>query len=70
MTPGGVWTAYIKQDFSASHLVAAVPVTAGEFSAGRSLRPLIGCRAADGGSGGHTEPAREIGAVDMTPGGV
>ena len=27
MPAGGVWTAYIKQDLSASQLVAAVPVT-------------------------------------------
>ena len=37
---------------------------------GEILRPLIGCRAAGGGSGGHTERAREIGAVDMTAGEV
>ena len=42
----------------------------GKCSAGRNLRPLIGCRAAGGGSGGHTERAPEIGAVDMPAGGV
>ena len=34
------------------------------------LRPLIGCRASGGGSGGHTELARVIGAVDMPAGGM
>ena len=42
----------------------------GKSSAGRNLRPLIGCRAAGDGSGGHTERARMIGAVDMPAGGV
>ena len=42
----------------------------GKCSAGRNLWPLIGCRTAGGGSGGHTERAREIGAIDMPAGGV
>ena len=42
----------------------------GTCSAGRNLRPLIGCRASGGGSGGHTELARVIGAVDTPAGGV
>ena len=45
-------------------------VPPGKCSAGQSLRPLIGCRAADGGSAGHTEREREIGAFDMMAGGV
>ena len=40
----------------------------GTYSAGRNL--LIGCRASGGGSGGHTELARLIGAVDMPAGGI
>ena len=43
---------------------------AGTYSAGRNLRPLIGCRASGGGSGEHTELARLIGAVDMPAGGI
>ena len=39
-------------------------------SAGRNIQPLIGCRASGGGSGGHTELARVIGAVDMPAGRV
>ena len=39
----------------------------GKFSTGRNLRPLIGCRAADGG---HSERTHEIGAFDMMAGGV
>ena len=42
----------------------------GACSAGRNVRPPIGCRASGGGSGGHTELARVIGAVDMPAGGV
>ena len=42
----------------------------GTYSAGRNLRPLIGCRASGGGSGGHTELARLIGTVDMPAGGI
>ena len=42
----------------------------GTCSARRNLRPLIGCRASGGGSGGHTELARVIGTVDMPAGGV
>ena len=42
----------------------------GICSAGRNLRPLIGRRASGGGSGGHTEIARVIGAVDMSAGGI
>ena len=42
----------------------------GKCSAGRNLRPLIGCRASGGGSGGHTERARVVGAVDMPASGV
>ena len=42
----------------------------GTCSAWINLRPLIGCRASGGGSGGHTELARVIGAVDMPAGGV
>ena len=42
----------------------------GICSAGRSSRPLIGRRASGGGSGGHTECARVIGAVDMSAGGI
>ena len=42
----------------------------GICSAGRNLRPLIGRRASGGSSGGHTEIARVIGAVDMSAGGI
>ena len=42
----------------------------GTYSAGRNLQPLIGCRASGGGSGGHTELARLIGAVDIPAGGI
>ena len=42
----------------------------GTCSAGRNLRPLIGCRASGGGSGGHSELARVIGAVDMPASGM
>ena len=42
----------------------------GEYSAGRTLWPLIGCRASGGGSGGLTELARLIGIVDMPAGGI
>ena len=42
----------------------------GICSAGRNLRHLIGRRASGGGSGGHTEIARAIGAVDVSAGGI
>ena len=42
----------------------------GTCSAGRTLRPLIGRQASGGGSEGHTELARVIGAADIPAGGV
>ena len=42
----------------------------GICSAGRNLWLLIGRRASGGGSGGHTEIARVIGAVDMSADGI
>ena len=42
----------------------------GTCSTGRNPRHMIGRRASGGGSGGHTELARVIGAVDMSAGGL
>ena len=42
----------------------------GICSAGRNWRYPIGRRASGGGSEGHTEIARVIGAVDMSAGGI